>query len=91
MARRGELQPVQIDRFSTLAPQATSSIGVTANFSNIQDNAKAGEEESPYFFAAESFMTPAIPGYCPTIHTPKSMQITAYDAGRQPQAAYRLL
>lgn len=81
---QGELQPVQIDKFSTLAPQATSSIGVTSNFSNIQDNAKAGEEESP-FFSLLNLYDASNSKVLPDDSYAKSMQITAYDAEGNPR------
>lgn len=79
---RGELGPVQVDKFSTMPGQATASVSLTMNFANTES--MTDSEENPYFSLLESY--DASSGGAPLSREQytSSQQLTLYDAEGQP-------
>lgn len=76
--KAGGLEPVQIDKFSTIPPKATSSVSLTTNFYGTADKSIASEGASPYFALFNQYdatKTNAMPSGAYT----KSMAMTLYD------------
>lgn len=74
---RGDLQPVQVDRFSSMPPKATTSISLTSNF-NLPDNAFSQDGKNPFFSMLE--MCDAETGAMPKGSYGKDIQFVTYDA-----------
>lgn len=74
---RGELANVQIDKFSTLAPRATTSLELRVNLSDHTD--KSGDTENPFFSLLDNYdATSGTP--LGTNQYTTSQAITVYDA-----------
>lgn len=74
---RGELAPVQIDKFGTLPPRATTSLEMSVNLSDHSD--KSGDSENPFFSLLEKYDATAGTPLSSNQYT-KSQAITIYDA-----------
>lgn len=73
----GELANVQIDRFGTLPPRATTSLEMSVNLSDHTD--KSGDSENPFFSLLENYDATATTPLGDNQYT-KSQAITIYDA-----------
>lgn len=78
---RGELGPIQIDKFATMAGQATASVDLTMNFASTES--MTDSEANPYFSLLESY--DASNGTVPLSRGQytSSQQLTLYDAEGQ--------
>lgn len=74
---RGELGPIQIDKFGAMAPKATESVSLTMNFASTDSHSES--EANPYFSLLEAY--DASTGQAlPAGSYSSSQEITLYDA-----------
>lgn len=84
---RGELTNVQIDKFSTIPAQATSSISVSMNFNSIGDS--SANEENPYFSLLENYdASKGTPLNSSQYSTSQQMTIYEQDGNKRTVTAY---
>lgn len=79
---RGEISPIQIDKFSTMPGQATASVSLTMNFASTASSTE--NEENPYFALLESYDASAGTSPLSRDQYSSSQQLTLYDAEGQP-------
>ena len=74
---RGALQPVQVDKFSTIPPKATSSINLSVNLSSREDVSVS--ESNPFFSLVDRYDARQGSPISSSDYT-SSMGMTVYDA-----------
>lgn len=84
---KGELAPIQVDRFSSMPPKATTSLNLSFNFSSETD--KSPSEENPYFSLLENYdASNGAPLSADQYSSSQQMTIYDADGNKQTVTAY---
>lgn len=82
--KKGALAPVTVDKFAVMKPKATTSLSMTFNVSQGQDN--CANEAAPYFSLLKQFNGESDPPIS-SLASSYSQGVTLYDAQGQPHTA----